>query len=140
MLQMSSQMTQGGPPANADPLAALRGGSGGFGGAPNLPTFPNLFANPANPAQTTDATNTQSTTGSLPQTPPLDPAMMQLLMNVWGGQGAAGEGLGGGPFDTPATPAPADTRPPEERFQEQLLVSIPQWSDHELVNDNQNHS
>ena len=132
-------MTGGGPPPN--PFAAMGGGFGGFGGAPNPPTAPNLSTNPANPTQThspTDATNTQSTTGSPPLIPPFDPAMMQQLMRVWGNPGGAGSG--GGLFGIPATSAPTDTRPPEERFQDQLQVSIPPRLYHELVDDVPNHS
>lgn len=47
--------------------------------------------------------------------------MMQQLMGAFGGAGGGGMG-GGGLFGAPATPA--DTRPPEERFQTQLQVRI----------------
>lgn len=114
MLQLASAV---GPPARGS--AGMGGGLGGFGGAPNLATNTN------NPGQTQSTTNTQSTAGSPPLNPfSFDPAMMQQLMGGWGNQGGAG--LGSGLFGTPATPAPTDTRPPEERFQTQLQVSIPQ--------------
>lgn len=42
----------------------------------------------------------------------MDPAAVQQMLSMMGGMG----GMGGG------TPAPTDTRPPEERFQVQLQV------------------
>ena len=135
MLQLSSRLTGGRPPTN--PFAALGGGFDGFGGSLNPPTAPNLSTNPVNPTQThnpTDPTNTQGTTDFLPQNPGLDLAMMQRLMNMRGGVGS-----GGGLFGIPATSTPTDTRPPEERFQDQLRVSIPPRLYHELVNDVPNH-
>ncbi|KAH7886376.1 hypothetical protein F5I97DRAFT_1879778 [Phlebopus sp. FC_14] len=48
--------------------------------------------------------------------PPFDPALLQQMQAAFGGYGGLG-GFGGG-FGAPARPA--DTRPPEERFQSQL--------------------
>lgn len=49
-----------------------------------------------------------------------DPALLQQMQTMFGSQG----GLSGLPFGAGAgaTAAPADTRPPEERFQHQLQV------------------
>lgn len=52
--------------------------------------------------------------GTAPNPFAFDPALMQQMM------GMNSFGAGGGGFGTP--PAPADTRPPEERFQVQLQV------------------
>lgn len=134
MLQMSS-MLGGGSPASRFP----RMGAGDFGGAANL-TTPNLTPSLNNPGQTqgtTDATNTQTTTGSPPPNPFLDPARMQQLMGALGSHGGAGPG--GGLFGVPSTPALTDTRPPEERFQPQLQVSIPLMLAHTFANDALDH-
>ena len=100
------------------------GGPGGFGAA-NPTTLPNPATNTTTPGttpSTTDTTDTMGTpTGPPPPNPFMDPAMMQQLMGAFGGPGGGGMG-GGGLFGAPATPA--DTRPPEERFQTQLQVSI----------------
>ncbi|KAJ3019025.1 hypothetical protein HKX48_002460 [Thoreauomyces humboldtii] len=95
MMQMGAQGGAGGGGAAANPLAALMGGAGGgnaFGGAQPT-TGPTPQANAA-------------AGGGMP--PMMNPAMLQMLMGGMGG------GLGGAPA------APADTRPPEERFQVQL--------------------
>ena len=107
------------------------GGLGGFGGAANPITPPN----PTTDTSTTDQTQSTAgtvntpgtTTGSPPPNPLFDPAMMQQLMGTFGAPG------GGGLFGAPA--APADTRPPEERFQTQLEVSVPQESNNWIVID-----
>lgn len=44
----------------------------------------------------------------------VNPEMMQQMMQMLGGGGLGAGGLGGG------SPAPADNRPPEERYEEQL--------------------
>jgi ubiquilin len=49
----------------------------------------------------------------------MDPAAMQQMLSMMGGMGGGGMGGMGG-----ETPALADTRPPEERFQVQLQVSF----------------
>merc|ERR1719356_550680 len=49
-----------------------------------------------------------------PPNPMMNPAMMQQMMQAM--QGGTGNGLGGGI----ASPSPADTRPPEERFATQV--------------------
>ena len=122
MLQMSSLMQEmgGGPPSGG-----LFGRAGGLGGAAN-PTSTqtpgtNTDGTTGQTQSATGATNTPGTTpASQPQGPFLDPLMMQQLMGAFGGPG--GGALGGGLFGAPA--APADTRPPEERFQVQLEVSV----------------
>jgi hypothetical protein len=48
----------------------------------------------------------------------MDPAAMQQMLSMMGGMG--GGGMGGMGVETPAT---ADMRPPEERFQVHLQVS-----------------
>ena len=142
MLRMASAF--GGP----SPFGA--GGYGGFGspfGAPQ-PAFPapgTPNTNPASPASPTSATTppTSAPAGSPPLNPFLfgappsgaggyNPALMQQMLAAshsmgqgasaaggWGGFGAAGYGMG-----TPPVPVPSDTRPPEERFQVQLQVSL----------------
>ena len=132
MLQMSSVMNEMGvgPAAGGFPgMGGGLGGPGGFGGAANPTTVPNPTANTNTTGPTPSTTGTTDTTGTTPGLPPqnplFDPAMMQQLMGAFGGPG--GGGVGGGLFGGPATSAPADTRPPEERFQTQLQVSI-SWS------------
>ncbi|KAF8892772.1 hypothetical protein CPB84DRAFT_1783496 [Gymnopilus junonius] len=82
----------------------------------------NLFGgfgtNPAAGAAGTGATSpgAGAGTGANPVNPfGFNPALMQQMMGMYGGAGGGG-GLGG--FGSP--PPPADTRPPEERFQVQL--------------------
>ena len=113
-------------------------------GTPN--TNPANPANPASPASPTTAT-TPPTTAPSAGSPPLNPflfgappgaaggynpALMQQMLAAshamsqganaaggWGGFGAGGYGMG-----APPIPVPSDTRPPEERFQVQLQVSL----------------
>lgn len=134
MLQMSSLMAGGGSPADRFP--GMAAGLGGFGGAPNPTATPNLATDANNTQTTADTTNAQNTTP--PPNPFSDPAMMQQLMSAFGGQGGAG--LGGGLFSTPPAPPPTDARPPEERFQGQLQVSIPRKLTHDSVDDVPHHS
>jgi ubiquilin len=90
------------PAANAaNPFASLFGGAGGAGGNPNNP-----FA--------------------MPGMPPITPEMMQRAMQMMNGGnfndifgGAGGAGAFGGAGAT-SPPPPADTRPPEERYADQL--------------------
>ncbi|KAI9566340.1 ubiquitin-domain-containing protein [Boletus coccyginus] len=101
--------------------------------------------NPTSPSSTTPA----SVTGTGASAPPYNPALLQALMSggAFGGLGGAPGGLGGAPggfggapggfggapggfgglgglggglFGAPPAAAPADSRPPEERFQVQL--------------------
>ena len=131
MLQMSSLMREmgGGPTPGGFPgMGAGLGGLGDFGGMANPVNAPNQTANANATSQTPNTTNTTNptgaTTGSPLPNPFLDPAMMQQLL-AFGGPGGGGGGGGlGGLFGAPTTPA--DTRPPEERFQTQLEVSFPQ--------------
>lgn len=130
----------------------MQGGSGNspFGDpfAPP-PGFPAPGVPGQNPSSTTPSTNNPpaSTTQISPSgtTNPgaggaapnpfnpfgLDPALMQQMLfgggfggGAGGAAGAGGAGFGGpGGFGAPAPPA--DTRPPEERYQVQLQVSLP---------------
>lgn len=104
------------------------GGAGGFGGfpAPGLTGMtPPAPAAPGSP--TSAAPGAAPTPGANPM---FDPAMMQQMMSAFGGgsPGAAGANPFGGanPFAAlgGAPVAPADSRPPEERFQVQLQVSL----------------
>ena len=116
MLQMSQMMQGAGV---GSPFGGGMGG-GGFpapgnpGGAPN-PTSPATGALQL-PGQ--DMSNLASFAG----TGVLDPAAIQQMLGTLGGGGmgtgvnAFGGGFGGAPV------APADARPPEERFQVQLQV------------------
>lgn len=149
MLQMSSIMREAGGP---------NGASGGFP-APGLPStarqgqgqaqqtpaagtgqpFFNPFFPP--PADAPTSPGAGAGAGAAPGAGApggmFDPAVMQQMMNMFGGGGAGGDPLGFGglpggfpPFgQTPgfgaagaAPAAPADTRSPEERFQVQLQV------------------
>lgn len=126
MLQMSSIMGEMGG-----------GGGGPFGAAP--PRGPGLFGMappPVNPGSPTAPGATGPTPGANPM---FDPAMMQQMMSAFGGaDGAPGAGAaaGGNPFAAfganpfaagafggPASP-PADSRPPEVRFETQLQVGL----------------
>lgn len=87
--------------AAANPFASLFGGAGGAGG-----NNPNPFALP-------------------PGMPPITPEMMRQAMQMMGGQGGdfnnlfgGGEGFGANNPGSP--PPPADNRPPEERYADQL--------------------
>lgn len=134
-------------------MASAFGGSGGGGyggfGSPfdaQQPAFPapgtpnTIPANPANPTTATTPP-TAPPAGSPPVNPFLfgappgaaggyNPALMQQMFAAsnamgqgaaaaggWGGFGGAGYGMG-------SPPVPSDTRPPEERFQVQLQVSL----------------
>ena len=148
MLRMASAF--GGAPSPFG--AGGYGGYGSPFGAPRsafpAPGTPNT--NPANPADSTSPTTaTPPTSAPSPGSPPLNPALSPFLFGAppaaaggynpalmqqmlaashamgqganaaggWGGFGGAGYGMG-----TP--PVPSDTRPPEERFQVQLQVSL----------------
>jgi ubiquilin len=124
------------PPANAgNPFAALFGGAGAAGagvGAAQNP-FGSMFGNQAQTG------GQQNPLASMTQQLMQNPEMMQQMMQAFGGGGAGGAGAGGvgaggfnpamfgglggglGGFGGQAEPqAPADTRPPEERYEEQL--------------------
>ncbi|KAI1791990.1 hypothetical protein LXA43DRAFT_370821 [Ganoderma leucocontextum] len=115
----------------------------GFGFNPFLNPWgvPPPAANPSSMGSTTgtgtgtagaDAGTGPSGTGAAAPPPPpggmLDPAMMQQMLAALGGGGAGG--LAG--FGAPA--APADSRPPEERFQ----VQLQQLQDMGFTNASQN--
>lgn len=125
-------MTAQAVPGNGNPFAALFGGmqpgAGGNAGAGS--------AEPAGSGDTgTDPTSQQNPFGSLlggqnqnGQQNPMaamtqqmmqNPQMMQQMMQMLGGgDGASGEAGGMNPFGAP--PEPADSRPPEERYESQL--------------------
>ena len=116
----TAQQGQGQPQAQANPYAALAAMLGSMpppqpGAAPGA----NTGANPGSP------------TGGTPGTTPnpfgmVDPALVQSLL---GGMG----GFGG--FPSSGAPAqPADSRPPEERFQ----VQLQQLQDMGFTNASQN--
>ena len=115
-------------------------------GTPN--TNPAISANPtSSTTATTPPPTSAPSAGSPPLNPALNPfmfgapptaaggfnpALMQQMLAAshamgqganaaggWGGFGGAGYGMG-----TPPVPVPSDTRPPEERFQVQLQVSL----------------
>lgn len=145
MLQMSSLMHEMGAGPSAGGFPAM---GGGFGGAVNQTNSPTPTTNPSPTQSTTESTNAPNTTPGVPPPNPFsDPAMMQQLMGMLSGP-AGGGGLGGGLFGGPAgglggglggglfgvPPTPADTRPPEERFQTQLQ----QLNDMGFVNASQN--
>ncbi|KAI0706094.1 hypothetical protein BC835DRAFT_1312233 [Cytidiella melzeri] len=129
MLQMSSAM-RGGPgggfggfPAPGVPSTAAgdsqtaSAGTGNTASAPPVaPFFNPFFPPPATPGGTPGGTNANATPNPNPFGM-FDPAAMQQMMGAFGGGGFGGGGFGGG-FGAP--PAPADSRPPEERFQVQL--------------------
>ncbi|PIL31037.1 hypothetical protein GSI_05732 [Ganoderma sinense ZZ0214-1] len=83
---------------------------------------------------TTGADATGTGAGAAPPPPPpggmFDPAMMQQMLAAFGGGGAGAGALGG--FGAPT--APADSRPPEERFQ----VQLQQLQDMGFTNASQN--
>ncbi|RPD69361.1 hypothetical protein L226DRAFT_539873 [Lentinus tigrinus ALCF2SS1-7] len=127
--------------------------AGSQGTSPSSPQA-NPFALPFNPFFPTPAAPAAGATGSgsgaatgtpgaegaggaAAAPPPFDPAMMQQMLAALGGAGAGAGGAGAGaanPFANPfamgglggfgSPPAPADSRPPEERFQVQLQVSL----------------
>ncbi|KAF4573595.1 hypothetical protein AB1N83_012153 [Pleurotus pulmonarius] len=160
MLQMASILEGGGGGGlggMGGPLGNPFGQLGGAGGFP-APGVPNTGA--TSPA----ATQAPGTTGSAPAPfnmftgagagagagaagtggagagmPPFNPALMQQILaggggpfgGLGGGLGGFGGGLGG---LGGAPPAPADTRPPEERFQ----VQLQQLQDMGFTNASQN--
>lgn len=103
------------------------------GETPNAQTPQNPFAALLNPALFGGAGQAQGQAGANPFNPQnnpflRDPALMAQMMQAMGGQGGEGGaganplsalfgGGGGGGF---GSPAPADNRPPEERFAEEL--------------------
>ncbi|KAH8099819.1 hypothetical protein BXZ70DRAFT_1008799 [Cristinia sonorae] len=160
MLQMSSMMNGGGAgaglgsfPAPGLPSTAQAanpssptgtspaGATPGAGAAPGgLPAFnPFLFGVPP-PAGAGAGGAGAGATGANPMADLFDPAMMQQMLGAFGGGGAgagAGGFGGGSPFGNPfggAAAAPADTRPPEERFQ----VQLQQLQDMGFTNASQN--
>lgn len=126
------------PTNPANPFAALFGGAGagsaaGAGASAMQNPFGNMFGGQAQGQNQTGGQQDPLT--SMAQQMMQNPQMMQQMMQTFGGGGAgAGAGAGGfdpamfgglgggfGGFGGQAEPqAPADTRPPEERYEEQL--------------------
>ncbi|KAI0814746.1 hypothetical protein BC629DRAFT_1279766 [Irpex lacteus] len=146
MLQMSSMLRGGGADFGGFPAPGVpstqagsppaAGASTGSTGSPSpaAPFFNPFFPPPPAPTGTPGATpaadSTNASQGANAQANPFglfDPAAMQGMLAAMGGAGGAGfgspfgGGLGGlGGFGGAPAAAPADTRPPEERFQVQL--------------------
>lgn len=131
------------PPANpANPFAALFGGAGaggaaGAGAAGAQNPFGSLFGNQGQTGG--QGEGQQNPLASMTQQLMQNPEMMQQMMQAFGGGGAGagaggagaggfnpamfggmGGGMGGFGGEPAAPQAPADTRPPEERYEEQL--------------------
>lgn len=144
MLQMSAMMHEGGAgggfPAPGNP--------GGFpapgmpGNAPNDAGSPAPGSPAANPPFASMFGANGGTTGGAGGAGGFDPAIMQQLFGMGAGAGGGGAASDGAPnpFGAAANPfgtfggAPADTRPPEERFQLQLQ----QLNDMGFTNASQN--
>ncbi|KAJ3743565.1 hypothetical protein DFH05DRAFT_1551010 [Lentinula detonsa] len=135
MLRMSSMM-QG-----AGTGGGMGGGMGGglFGSAPSFPapgTPGGASATGTTPPANVNATSGTGTTPGSPNSAGAsnpfgmfgNPAMMQQMQQMFGGGGFGG--MGG--FGAPTTPA--DSRPPEERFQ----VQLQQLNDMGFTNATQN--
>lgn len=146
MLQMAS-ILEGGGGLGGMGGAGMGGPFGQLGGAGGFPApgVPNTGATSPSATQPTDS-NTGSAptpfnmftgagagagagaTGAGAGLPPFNPALMQQILSGGGGPfgglgGGLGGGFGGGLGGLGGTPpAPADARPPEERFQVQLQV------------------
>lgn len=117
----------GAPPPNANPSAAPP--TAGSNPSTNAPFNPSLWPPFPQPGQTTGA---GAPTAGVPTpaggvgagTGAVDPALIQQILGGLGagagGGGLPGFGGAGGFGATP--PQPADSRPPEERFQVQLQV------------------
>ncbi|TVY33288.1 Ubiquitin domain-containing protein [Lachnellula occidentalis] len=122
----------GGAAGGANPFAALFGTPGQTGAAPGTAGSPPANADaPANPFA-----SLMGGAGGMQGLPPITPEQMQQAMQALqgggfgGGAGAGGAGGGfgdlfgpggfGGAAGQASPPAPADTRPPEERFADQL--------------------
>ncbi|KAG6380565.1 hypothetical protein JVT61DRAFT_4928 [Boletus reticuloceps] len=118
MMQMSAMMRDAGPGG-----AGFGGAGAAVPGAFPLPGVPSGAAGTGATNPTSLSTTTQPGTagaganvGAMP-----NPALLQALLGAgpFGGAGLGGPGGGLGSFGAPPA-APADTRPPEERFQVQL--------------------
>jgi len=113
MLQMASMMRGTG----LDPLAGSFGGpTFAPPGNPNAPGAPNTASTPATPGGGPAASGTTPAPNPFGPNPfGMDPSALSQIL----GAGGPGFGSGASLFGTPA-----DTRPPEERFQVQLQVRI----------------
>ncbi|TRM59797.1 hypothetical protein BD626DRAFT_506451 [Schizophyllum amplum] len=121
------------------PAPGVPGGAGAAPGATAAtPGSPGAGIDPANPFASLLG---GAGTGAGGLGGGLDPAMMQQLLGGMGGGGMGGMGglggagaFGGGSSFGGASPAPTDTRPPEERFQ----VQLQQLQDMGFTNASQN--
>ncbi|ESK89641.1 ubiquitin domain-containing [Moniliophthora roreri MCA 2997] len=120
MMNMSAAMRGGG-----SPLGGFGGGTGAFP-APGVPGGGSTAGN-ATSTDTNSNGNNNNGAPNLGANPFLNPAMMQQMLSAMGGAGAGGAGGAGAGFNPWMTggfpsspPPPADSRPPEERFQVQL--------------------
>ena len=122
----------------ANPFGAMFGGMPGGGagadgnaGSTNAAAGENANRDPNNAAQNPFAAlfggaggaGAEATPFGMQGMPPITPEMMQHAMQALGGAGAGGlGGLGGGNIwgGEQASAQPADSRPPEERYAEQL--------------------
>ncbi|KAF9073315.1 hypothetical protein BDP27DRAFT_1391088 [Rhodocollybia butyracea] len=153
MLRMSAMMNGGG-------MGGMGGGGGMFGSAPSFPAPGTPGGAPAGTASPGDSNATPGTapgsTGAgaanplgmfgagTPGSPGAgaanpfgmlgNPAMMQQMQQMLAAGGGLGGGLGGGMGGFGAPAAPADSRPPEERFQ----VQLQQLNDMGFTNASQN--
>jgi len=123
MLQMASMMRGTG----LDPLAGSFGGpTFAPPGNPNAPVAPNTASTPATPGGGPAASVTTPAPNPFGPNPfGMDPSVLSQIL----GAGGPGFGSGASPFGTPA-----DTRPPEERFQ----VQLQQLQDMGFTNASQN--
>jgi ubiquilin len=109
-------------PAQTPPPAP---GSAGQG-TPSQASPPAVDANAANPFAAMFGGGNGAAGGANPfGLPPMTPEMMQQAMQMFGNGGAGGGfgdlfGAGGAGAGATSPPAPADTRPPEERYADQL--------------------
>lgn len=117
----------GSPPPN--PFAALFPGAGNANAAAGTPgSGANQGANPANPFGSLFGSPPPSGNGqanpiqAMAQQMMQNPQMMQQMAQMLGGGGGGEGGNAFNPFAAfgSGTPEPADTRPPEERYAEQL--------------------
>ena len=118
MLRMASAFGGPSPSGNSGFVGSPFGTSQSAFPAPGTPN-----ANPANPSSTTPtATNTSTTAPYLGSPNPFgfNPALMQQMLAA--SQGATAAGGWPPAFGIPSVPT--NTRPPEERFQVQLQVTL----------------
>jgi len=116
-----------GQPSGATPAQTPPPAPGSTGqGTPSQASPPAADANAPNPfAAMFGGGNGAAGGANLFGLPPMTPEMMQQAMQMFGNGGAGGGfgdlfGTGGAGAGATSPPAPADTRPPEERYADQL--------------------